>query len=333
MTKKRMTNDEKPPRDASPEGRPFRHSFTPSGISRHFTPSRWITYTVLTMLFWGGWGVVSKPLADRLSPWQVQALSAPGLLSVIAWLARSKNLRKGAQLRKGFWLAFGSGVVGSLGNVAYYQTLGAGGKAAEVTPLTALYPVVTIALAMAFLRERLNFIQGAGVLVALAAMYSFNVPTDSAWFTPWIALALIPIALWGVSALLQKCAATAASSELATAAFLLGTLPISVLSPLFVPMTLNLALSTWELALLVGMLFGLGNLTLIFAYGSGGQASVVTPLASLYSLVTVPLAVLLLAEHLTGRAILGIILALGAAAALCYEKPAAAPSRTISNQT
>jgi transporter family protein len=324
-----MTNDEHGADYVTPEGRPLPLS---SSLIHQSSASHWLLYTVLTMLFWGGWGLVSKPLADRLSPWQVQALSAPGLLPVIAWLARSKNLRAGAQPRKGFWLAFGSGLVASVGNVAYYQALGAGGKAAEVTPLTALYPVVTIALAIIFLGERLNFIQAAGVLASLAAMYFFNVSTDSAWLTPWIALALIPIALWGVSALLQKCAATAASSELATAAFLLGTLPISLLSPLFVPMTLMLALSTWGLGLLVGVLFGLGNLTLIFAYGSGGKASVVTPMASLYSLVTIPLAVLLLAERFTGREILGILMALVAAVALCYEKPAAAHSAALTHQ-
>ena len=56
--------------------------------------------------------------------------------------------------RRGFWLAFASGVVGSLGNVAYYGAFAAGAKAAAVTPLTALYPIVTIGLALAFLHER-----------------------------------------------------------------------------------------------------------------------------------------------------------------------------------
>src|SRR5215468_1430621 len=115
-----ITNNEKQNQDQTPEVGPPRHSFPLCRISRHFIPSRWLTYTVLTMLLWGGWGVVSKPLSDRLSPWQVQALSALGLLPVIGWLGCSKNLRTGARSIKGFWLAFGSGVIGSLGNVAYY---------------------------------------------------------------------------------------------------------------------------------------------------------------------------------------------------------------------
>jgi DNA polymerase/3'-5' exonuclease PolX len=49
--------------------------------------SRWFLYTVLTMLLWGGWGVLSKPLSEALSSWQVQTLSTLGLLPVVALLA------------------------------------------------------------------------------------------------------------------------------------------------------------------------------------------------------------------------------------------------------
>src|SRR5580765_7305643 len=108
---------------------------------------RWLLFTLLTLLVWGGWGVIPKPLSATLTCWQVQTLSSLGLLPVIGVVLCSKNLRSGARSYSGFWLAFGSGVVGSLGNVAYYATLAAGGKAAAVTPLTALYPVVTIVLA------------------------------------------------------------------------------------------------------------------------------------------------------------------------------------------
>ena len=70
------------------------------------------------------------------------------------------------------------------------------------------------------------------------------------------------------------------------------------------------------------LLFALGNLTLIYAYGTGGKAAIVTPLASLYSLVTIPLAVVLLHERISGREGLGIALAILAAVALAWESPA-----------
>jgi len=288
--------------------------------------SHWLIFTLLTMLLWGGWGLVSKPIADRLSPWQVQTISTFGLLPVIVSLAFSKNLDAGPNRPRAFAFAFSSGVVASVGNIPYYAALAGGGKAAAVTPLTALYPLVTIALAMLVLRERLNAIQGAGVAASLIALYFFNVGSDSVWLTPWLALALLPIALWGVSALLQKWAAMHGSSELATIAFLLGTIPVSLLIPFWIQMQWRLPVATWAMALAVGLLFGLGNFTLIFAYASGGKASIVTPMASLYSVVTIPLAILLLGERLTGRESLGIVLALCAAVALCYEKRSEVPN-------
>src|SRR5438552_6025820 len=137
--------------------------------------SLWLLYTLLTMLLWGGWGVLSKLLSGSLSSWQVQILSTVGLLPVIGLVLCSKNLRSGTRSKSGFWLAFGSGIVGSLGNVAFYETLAAGGKAAAVTPLTALYPIVTIALAVLFLGESLNRVQLGGAIGALTAIYFLNV--------------------------------------------------------------------------------------------------------------------------------------------------------------
>jgi transporter family protein len=280
---------------------------------------RWLLFTFLTMLLWGGWGVLSKPLSAALSPWQVQTLSALGLVPVLAVLARSRALRSGSAPRRGFALAFASGVLGSLGNVAYYQALAAGGKAAAVTPITALYPLVTIALAMLFLRESLNRTQLIGVGLSAAALYLFNVGNDTGWLSPWLAVALIPIVLWGTSAVLQKVATSSASTELITIAFLLGEFPIAFLAPVFRPMQLALPVATWVMVLALGLFFGLGNLTLIRAYAAGGPAALVTPLSSLYSVITIPLAVVFLREHVALREWCGIGLTVAAVIALSRE--------------
>jgi len=274
------------------------------------------------MLLWGGWGVLSKPLSSALSPWQLQTLSTLGLLPVLALIGRSGNLRSGSNRSRGFALAFVSGVLGSLGNVAYYQALATGGKAAAVTPITALYPLVTIALAMLFLRERLNRVQAIGVGTSLAALYLFNVGGDTGWLSPWLAVAMIPIALWGASALLQKVATGSASTELVTVAFLLGEFPVALLTPFFQRLEFGLPGTTWMMLVLLGLLFGLGNLTLILAYGKGGPAALVTPLASLYSVVTIPLAVIFLHERVAVREWLAIALTLAAVVALGWETKA-----------
>ena len=282
---------------------------------------RWFLFTAATMLLWGGWGLVSKPVSGVLSSWQVQVVSAAGILPVIAGLLFSKTRKGGTRPRRSFWLAFISGAVASLGNVAYYEALAMGGKAAAVTPLTALYPVVTIGLALLLLRERLNWVQGGGIGLSLAAICCFNVAAGTNWFTSWVGFALIPIALWGGAALLQKLATSTGSAELVTLGFLVGDLPLSLVAPWFVKMSWGFSPGIWGLSILLGLLFGLGNLTLIAAYGTGGKASIVTPMASLYSVVTIPLSVLILGERVGGRELVGIILALLAVGGLVYESP------------
>jgi drug/metabolite transporter (DMT)-like permease len=282
---------------------------------------RWFLFAAATMLLWGGWGLVSKPVSSVLSPWQVQVISAAGLLPVIAGLLISRKCRGGTRPGRSFWLAFISGIVASLGNVAYYQALAMGGKAAAVTPLTALYPVVTILMALVLLRERLNWVQGGGIGLSLAALYCFNVAAGTNWLTSWLGFALVPIVLWGGAAFLQKLATAKGSAELVTLGFLVGDLPLSFVAPLLAPMSWELSVQIWGLTVLLGLLFGLGNLTLISAYGIGGKASVVTPMASLYSVVTVPLSVLILGERVGTRELAGIILALVAVACLVRERP------------
>jgi len=281
----------------------------------------WFIYTLLTMVLWGGWGLVSKPLSSTLSPWQVQTFSTLGMVPVLVLLYFLRDRSGRPHQRRGIVLALAAGLIGSLGNVACYAALAAGGKAAAVMPLTALYPLVTIILAWVFLRERLNVIQMSGVVVSLLALFYLNGAEGSSLLSPWLAVALIPVLLWGISALLQKLSTMHASTESATFAFLLGFIPLAVVTPFLQPMQWHLSGANWGLLLVLGCLYGLGNVTLIAAYGRGGRAAIVTPLASLYSLITIPLAVWLLHEKIGGREGIGIALSLAAIVALSWEKP------------
>ena len=74
-----------------------------------------------------------------------------------------------------------------------------------------------------------------------------------------------------MSAFLQKLATVELSSEFATAAFLLGELPFGLLTPLFVHVNWGLPADNVVVANLPRPALGLGNLTLIFAYGFGGK--------------------------------------------------------------
>jgi drug/metabolite transporter (DMT)-like permease len=64
-----------------------------------------------------------------------------------------------------------------------------------------------------------------------------------------------------------------------------------------------------------------GNYAVVLAY-SGGKASGITPLAGLYPVVSVPIAVLLFSETVPPRTVAGIACALVAVLALSFETPA-----------
>ncbi|MGE3312019.1 MAG: EamA family transporter, partial [Limisphaerales bacterium] len=137
---------------------------------------RWLLFTLLAVVSWGLWAVISKLIGDSVTPAQSQALSTIGLIPVMLALGVSRKSNATGNRRRGGFLAFLAGVLTCAGNVAYYHALNIGGKASTVVPLTALYPLVTIALAVLVLQERFNAIQCAGVALSLLAIYLFNVP-------------------------------------------------------------------------------------------------------------------------------------------------------------
>ncbi len=97
---------------------------------------------------------------------------------------------------------------------------------------------------------------------------------------------------------------------------------ISAVVLALVPIQWKLSRMTIAYAIAGGALNGLGALTSFRALESGGKASVVISLISLYPLVTIVLAVLLIHEHMTLTQAAGAILAIVAAILLSLEPEA-----------
>lgn len=136
---------------------------------------RWLRWSVLALLSWGVWAIMAKLIGEALSGAHNQALSTIGILPIMLAIGVSKRVFSPANRRCGILYALAAGAISCLGDVVYYDTLSRGSKAAMIVPLTALYPLTTILLAMLLLKERLNRIQLAGVLVSLVAIYLFIV--------------------------------------------------------------------------------------------------------------------------------------------------------------
>jgi drug/metabolite transporter (DMT)-like permease len=292
---------------------------------------RWLLHSILTVVLWGIWGFIPKKLGD-ISPEQSQLLSILGLLPVMGVLAGRRQRLVGARRKRGILVALAAGLVACAGNLFFYRLMHAGPGAATVVPLTSLYPLLTVVLAVLVLKEKLLAIHVAGIGLALVSIYFFNAGREESASASWLALASLPILCWGVAALLQKLCTNDISAELSTLGFLAALVVGSLGLLALAPMSWRLAPATWGWGIALGLSLGLGNLTLLAAFAAGGQAAIVSPLTGLYSMVTVILAVGFLEEKVTPREWAAIAIAGLAIVALAWTTSAAgaepAPGRT-----
>ena len=135
----------------------------------------------------------------------------------------------------------------------------------------------------------------------------------------WLIFAAIALVFWGITGVTQKLSTNNISSELSFIWFAYAMIAISVVLALTVPMRYHVRPLIFWLAVAGGMLNGLGALTSFTALESGGKASIVISLISLYPLVTVALAVTVMHERLTIMQAFGIVLAIIAAILLSLE--------------
>jgi len=282
---------------------------------------------VLALLSWGIWAIMAKLIGEALSGAHNQALSTLGILPVMLAIGVKKRFSTPGNRRRGILYALVAGAISCLGNVVYYDALSRGGKAAMIVPITALYPLTTILLAMLLLKERLNRIQLAGVLTSLVAIYLFNVQQEEGFFSRWLMYALVPIALWGAAGFLQKLSTNHISGELSTLWFLGAFIPFGWGFLVQSPLPAQITVATWLLVIGQGFFLALGNLAVLVAFADQGKASIVTPLTALYPVVSVPIAIGFLGERVGTREAIGILLALASVAMLSRETPARDPAQ------
>jgi len=279
--------------------------------------ARWAFWMLLTLLSWGVWAILSRPLESVVSPAQSQAMSTLGVAPILLALWLLSEPSRTASSNRGRLLAFGSGLISSIGNIAYYAALG-DAKAATIVPLTALFPVVTILLAVRVLHERVTSIQWMGVALSLAAIAFFYPPGQQRGVSAWMLAALVALVLWGVASLMQKASTLYLSGGASAFWFLLAFVPIGVGILAWQPVSSTVSSDAWALATALGFTLAFGNLTLLLAYAAGGKAAVIAPLSGLYPLVSIPIAIMVFGEPIGGRELAGIVLALVAVVLLAY---------------
>jgi transporter family protein len=137
----------------------------------------------------------------------------------------------------------------------------------------------------------------------------------------WLLLATIALVFWGITGVTQKLSTNRISSQLSVLWWAWAMVFISAVLAFTVPIQWHLRPLILALSIIGGVLNGLGALTSFAALESGGKASVVISLISLYPLLTVAVAVLFLHERLTMLQAFGAVLAILAAILLSIEAP------------
>ena len=132
----------------------------------------WFILAILSMLAYGLWGFFPKLTVGLINPKEFIIYEAIGvvLISLVILLFTGKlnfNVR-------GVTFAMLTGIIGIIGTLFFVAAL-AKGKASVIVTITALYPLIVIALAKVFLNEPVTLKQGLGIVFALIALMLFSI--------------------------------------------------------------------------------------------------------------------------------------------------------------
>jgi bacterial/archaeal transporter family protein len=129
---------------------------------------KWLIYSLLSLISYGIWGFLGKVGADLITASQMQIFYTIGTVPVAAvCLARLRF--KVAAGKRGAAYSVLMGILAALGTLAFFGAM-KHGSAGLVATITALYPALTVLLAVVVLKERLNRIQIPGLILAMIAI-------------------------------------------------------------------------------------------------------------------------------------------------------------------
>lgn len=134
----------------------------------------WMVYASFAIVLWGVNGLFMKLGTNRVSARSMVIWVTAGFIVLIPFMWKVTTLSGlGPSV---ILIGLIAGTVNGLGNWAVFACLEQGAKASVAIPLTALYPLCTVALATIFLKERPTALQWLGIALAVAggAMLSYE---------------------------------------------------------------------------------------------------------------------------------------------------------------
>ena len=286
----------------------------------------WLIYALITTAFWGVWGAFAEfPTRHGFPDTLVYVVWALTMIPPAVFAMQRAGWRV-LRDRKSVLLGALIGFTGAGGQMLLFHAVHTG-PTYLIFPIIALSPVITIALSMVFLKERVTRVGAVGVAFALIALPLFNYSpggaagAGAAQGVGWFLYALVILSAWGVQAYFMKLANGFMDAE---NIFLYMTLTGLALIPVALWMTdfsapVNHGWQGPGLAAVTQILNAVGALTLVYAFRYG-RALVVAPLANAGApMITAVVSMIVLGAMPNAVTVGAIALASLAAALLALE--------------
>jgi len=274
----------------------------------------WISFVIIHVILMGVWGALIElpekngfPATLGYVVWALTMIPA----TIVALFINKWQIDYD---RKSIIYGCSAGLLGAIGQLVLFFTLKIA-PAYLVFPILSLTPVVTILLAVIFLKESTGPTGWIGIAIAMLAilLLSYVPPGNgSASGYLWIVFTLIPMIAWGAQGFVMRFANEKMRAE---SIFLYMTISSLLLIPVAIWMTdfskpINYGLSGPYLAAGIQILNAFGALCLIYAFRYG-KAIIVAPMTTALSpVLTVILSLILYAVFPNVLIIIGIVLAI-----------------------
>jgi transporter family protein len=128
--------------------------------------SDWRVLTILSILSWGIWGILSKYVGNKIHWGEIMVLLGIGTFLVVLVTTPTSFAIK---FNVYSLIALIAGIFCALGYYFFYRAL-VRGEASAVIPISSLYIVVAAVLAFLFMNEPVTVKKIFGILSAMAAI-------------------------------------------------------------------------------------------------------------------------------------------------------------------
>lgn len=128
----------------------------------------WVINSLVALVCFGLWGFLPKIAVRYISPRSALVYEALGVVTVgcIVLLTVGRGISTDV---RGILPAVATGIFGTIGFLCFLYAVNVG-SVSVIATLTALYPAITIVLAVVFLKETVTLRQMAGIGLAILSV-------------------------------------------------------------------------------------------------------------------------------------------------------------------